>query len=209
MLPKAIRLSPIQAMAWSLLVIALTFSLAGCDKINIKLPVDATPTSELVNNPIVDEATQVPSQFKGVCSYVWASSPLPDVSSQLTTAFRQAKMPAVEVEASAYGENCLDISTNAVVDFKPQQINFSILVGVEDLSDTQALGEWVVKILTVLETNPAASLPNTRTGQVDIDFQDLKKTTISLSFLQSRGLELIKQGLRGTSLLGALQQEQP
>ncbi len=151
----------------------------------------------------------MPGQFKGVCSYVWASSPLPDVSSQLTTAFRQAKMPAVEVEASAYGENCLDISTNEVVGFKPQQIDFSILVGVEDLNDTQALGEWVVKILTVLETSPAASIPNTRTGQVNIDFQDLKKTTTSLSFLQSRGLELIKQGLRGTSLLGALMQEQP
>lgn len=51
--------------------------------------------------------------------------------------------PQVEVNASAYGANCINVVTNAVVGFTPYQTNYLLTVIIVDTSDRRVIGEWI------------------------------------------------------------------
>jgi hypothetical protein len=189
--------------AWlaGLLVLVL---LSGCSGLVFQTIEATAPSATLA--PILTrlEPTLTPTLYTGTCSYVWAERSLPEVNSRLNKAFRLADMARVEAEASAYGENCVDMGTNVVVQFTPLQTNFFITLQVEDAEDTRVMGEWLVKILSVLGEFQPEELPGTRAGQVEVQFQDGSRGA-RLSFPLERGQELVRQGQQGSALFEQLE----
>ncbi len=182
------------------LFIALVILLAGCSG------AQAVPTSTAVLSSSQTPGFQItltPTEYQGVCSFVWANRAQPDISIQLKKAFRDASLPEVDVDASAYGENCLDISTNSVVYFTPTQTDLSMTVVVDDTSNTSVMGEWIIKIYGVLENLQPGTLPGSKLGNLQVQYEDTK-ALVSLNFTHKQGQDAIKQGLRGTRLFDAL-----
>jgi hypothetical protein len=176
----------------------------GCSPISVDLPGQPTKTAPVV--PTVTgtpEPTPTPTVDPARCAYVWSNRSQPELSQVVNQAFRDAGMKEVEAEASAYGEDCLDPETNTVVKFLPVQTDFYIGVKVTSTSDGQVLGEWVEKIVRVIEQIPRETIPGLNPGYLSITFQD-EAQKVNLWFPQSRAKDMIEGGMRGSELFEAL-----
>lgn len=149
------------------------------------------------------EITVTPTPYDGYCSSVWASQPLPEVTTRLGQVFREVGWAEVEVQASAYGETCVDLKTNALISFSPYQTDFYINVAVRSAEDTQVMSEWVIDILDILEDFQPGAVPGENPGKLEIEFTDGERGVL-LAFSQQEGRELVEQGLRGTALIEEL-----
>lgn len=149
------------------------------------------------------EITATPTPYGGYCSSVWASQPLPEVTAQLGQVFLQAGWAGVEAQATAYGETCVDLKTNALIKFSPYQTDFYINVAVHNAEDNQELSDWVMDILDILDDFQPGVVPGKNPGKVEIEFTDGERGVL-LSFTQEEGRKLVEQGLRGTALIEEL-----
>jgi len=113
-------------------------------------------------------ATANPSTAQD-CGYQWANKDLPE----LTTSFQQSIQELqAEAQASAYafGENCLR-SDGSVAGFSAMETDFNISLQVRDLTNESDLGEWIVKVMRVIEKLPKEQIQGPRPGLVSITFQ--------------------------------------
>jgi hypothetical protein len=188
-------------------IIAITLIpvvIVGCSTVSVNLPGQPTKTLPVV--PTVTgtpEPTPTPTVDPAHCAYVWSTRSQPELSQVVNQAFRDAGMKEVEAEASSYGEDCLDPETNTVAKFLPMQTDFYIGVKVTSTSDGQAMGEWVEKIVRVIDQIPRETIPGQNPGYLSITFQD-EAQKVNLWFPQSRAKELIEGGTRGSELYEAL-----
>lgn len=186
---------------WGLLIVLL---LASCDGLP-QLPIAAQPTVTATPLPTATETpgpTDTPAPPEN-CAYVWSNRSLPELALLVNQALRDAGVPEVDGQASAYGEDCLDPQTNTVVDFRTMQTDFYFSVVVEDINDTRAMGEIVEAVLRALESLPAGEIPGPNPGYVSITFGDGGQTA-NLWFPRSRGKELMQQRISGSALFEAL-----
>jgi hypothetical protein len=163
-----------------------------------------TATVEVTPSP---EPSVTPTEYTGLCAYVWANQLLTAETIALSQAVRAAGLTEVEAQATAYGENCVDMSSNAVISFSAQQTDFFFDVAVSDASDTQVLGQWVVVVFDILKNFQPGVVPGVNPGRVEIVFQDGKRIE-AIAISQTRGRELIARGLRGSALYEAVLREQ-
>lgn len=190
-----------------LALIVLSLLLAGCIGQPGLLAASATVSpapATLIPSPVV---TVTPTAYKGLCAYVWANQPLVEESIALGQAVRAAGFTQVESRAAAYGENCVDMGSNAIVQFIPRQTDFFFDIAVSDATNAQAMGEWVLPLFDILKEFPPGVVPGVNPGGVEMFFQDGARTAV-ISFSLSRGRELISQGLRGSALYEALLREE-
>jgi hypothetical protein len=195
------RLLPGLSLA-ALLAMAL---LAGCAVIAraIQTPApDATLIPTLVLDTIAPSLTVTPADTP-VCAYVEASKDAPEASSALTQAYRSADFANVDVRAEAYGENCIDTNTNRVASFSARQTDIYLSVPVQDIHDTQALGDWISRLVPVINLVPADQLPGPNPGNIAIQFTSAADT-VNLWFPRQTAQGLIQKGLRGSALYEAL-----
>ncbi|MBE0696293.1 MAG: hypothetical protein IH586_05160, partial [Anaerolineaceae bacterium] len=137
------------------------------------------------------------------CAFVWSSRSLPELSTEINQAFRKQGWAEVEVEASAYGEDCLDPETNKIVRFTALQTDFFLNVSINSISDHQILGEWIEKSMRVLNEFPPGIVPGSNLGMIGISFKS-SSDSVSLSFPISSCRKLLNEGLRGGELFDAL-----
>jgi hypothetical protein len=188
-----------------LFLIILVFC-AGCSALRppqtSTSPVNATQLLTPFESAAV-EVTPTPTEYQGACSFVWGHQPLPEINSELAQVLREAGMNEVDVAVTAYGENCVDVSTNAIVRFSAQQTDFYFNIALADANDTRAMGQWVVLVLDILKEFPPGKVPGTNLGRVEIEFQDGSRSTV-LEFGLEEGNKLVGQGLRGSALFETL-----
>jgi hypothetical protein len=183
-------------------VILVFLFVSGCS-LPLQIPAladTAVPAVQAEEPPQVD--TPQPVQVN--CAYVWSTRSLPDLSRQVTVAFHKQGMPEVEVDASAYGEDCINSSTNEVVRFSAMQTDFFIAIVIPDPGDIEALGEWIEKIYQVLEEFPAGGeLPGPNPGYIGITFSNGGEQA-NLWFRRTAGEQALAEGLRGSALYDVL-----
>ena len=139
----------------------------------------------------------------GPCGWVWASSPLPDLSAQVQAALDDAGISAESARAAAYGENCIDAETNEVRRFAAMQTDFHVTLPVDDAEDLEALGDSAASVLAVLDGFPPNETPGPRSGQVGITFV-AGDEQVALWFTYLEGVKARDQGLGGPALMEAL-----
>ena len=142
----------------------LTLILSACT-----LPVvSPSPLPTLTTEaPPASPTTAVPPESQS-CGYQWAYDDLPQLSSSFRESI-QTLQPEAEANAFAFGENCF-LSDGRVARFIPMETDFDIRLQVTDIADEAALGEWIVKIMEVIQNIPPEEIVGPRPGRVIVTF---------------------------------------
>jgi len=158
-----------------------------------------TVSTPHIDQPPDGESTSVSSYPQG-CGYQWAYKDLPELSSDFLQSI-QALQPEAQAVAFAFGEDCVHADGSAT--FIPMETDFNITFQVNDLSDEAVLGEWIVKVMQVIENIPPDQIIGPRPGRVSIIFQsNAEQTGVSFYIDQYEALPV---GLSNAEIYQALQ----
>jgi hypothetical protein len=126
--------------------------------------------------PVPPSATDTPLTFPTTavpnpqdCGYQWATQPLPALSNSFQASIR-ALQPEAQANAYAFGENCLH-EDGSIGGFSAKETDFNITLQVKDLTDESGLGEWIMKVMQVIEAIPQDQIVGPQPGLVNIIFQ--------------------------------------
>lgn len=137
------------------------------------------------------------------CAFAWVNQPLEEETARLQDVLVKSGWSTVEGLLMAYGENCLDVSTNQVVRFTPLQTDFYFTVPVASIENQDELGFWVERLLQVAEQLPQNELPGMTRGYMSILF-DNGQNQVRLWFPIEEGIKALENGLRGNALFQRL-----
>jgi hypothetical protein len=137
------------------------------------------------------------------CSWQWARQPLPDVGMMALEAFIEAEMIEVSVRAEAYGENCIDGTTNTANYFAAMTTDFYVSTPIDNLTKEDALVEQAIKIYNVLIGLPEDEFP-AKLGYLDITFNPPGGPGKRLRAMFSEFKAALEAGLAGGELLDEL-----
>lgn len=149
-----------------------TLILSACSTGVASPPPLPTATTEA---PTVIPTTAVPTELPP-CGYQWAYQDLPELSSSFQQSI-QVLQPEAEANAYAFGENCI-FEDGSVAAFLPMETDFNITLQVMGLSNEAALGEWIVKVMQVIENIPQEQIVGPQPGRVSITFQSNSEQTV-------------------------------
>src|SRR5687768_6596784 len=135
------------------------------------------------------------------CGYQWAYQDLPELSSSFQQ-YIQALQPEAQANAFAFGENCV-LPDGAIARFSPMETDFNITLQVADVSDENTLGEWIVKVMQVIEGIPADQIVGPRPGRVSITFQSGPSQQVVNFYIDQ--YQNLPAGLSHTEIFQALQ----
>jgi hypothetical protein len=170
-------------------------------------PVSATFIAT-VSTPHIDQGpdgasivTSVPNSQD--CAYQWAQQSLPELSSAFQDSVQKFQ-PEAHANAFAFGENC--VHGDGTTTFIPMETDFNIALQVDDISNESDLGEWIVKMMQVIQNIASDQIVGPRPGRVTIDFQSSAgQKNISFYIDQYRALQ---PGLGTEEIFKALQTPQ-
>jgi hypothetical protein len=172
----------------------------------------AFPTTSLPPDPIrtvgtphIDQGpdgpvTAVPAETQN-CGYQWAYQDLPGLSSNVQQSL-QALEAGAQAQAFAFGENCL-LRNGTVAGFTAMETDFNVTIPVEDLANEDNLGEWIVKVMQVIEGIPPEQIVGPRPGRVSILFQS-DTTQGGVNFYRDQ-YQALPPGLSNAEIYRALQ----
>ena len=135
------------------------------------------------------------------CGYQWANQDLPELSSSFQASI-QALQTEAQANAYAFGENCIH-EDGSVAGFSAMETDFNITLQVKDLTNESDLGEWIVKVMQVIENIPSEQIVGPQPGRVNIIFQsnsDQKIVNFYVNQYQALG-----SGLSNSEIYQALQ----
>jgi multidrug efflux pump subunit AcrB len=174
----------------------------------LAFPTTAVPTPELIvtlSTPHIDRPPDgnIPTTAPNPqdCGYQWANQDLPELSSNFQESI-QALQPEAKASAYAFGENCM-LADGSVGGFSAMETDFNITLQVNDLTNESDLGEWIVKVMQVIENIPPEQIVGPQPGRVGIIFQsngDQKAVNFSINQYQA-----LAPGLSTSEIYQALQ----
>jgi hypothetical protein len=136
----------------------------------------APPSTKLIatfSTPHIDQGpdgvSTSPSAESQNCGYQWAYQDLPELSAEFQELIRGLQ-PEAQANAYVFGENCV-LADGTVARFLPMETDFNITLQVTDLSNESDLGEWIVKVMQVVDTIPPDQIVGPRPGRVSIIFK--------------------------------------
>lgn len=124
---------------------------------------------------LASPTTALPSSPEA-CGYQWANQELPELSVRLQASMQQLQ-PEAQASAFAFGENCVR-ADGSIASFSAMETDFNILLRVDDLTNGAELGEWIVRVMHVIEALPAEEIVGPRPGRVSITFRSEKEQSI-------------------------------
>jgi len=159
----------------------------------------ATIVTPHIDQPPDGNVTTAAPEYPG-CAYQWAYEDLPKLSSDFQQSIQGLQAEA-QASAFAFGEDC--ISADGSVTFTPMETDFNVTLQVNDLSDQSDLGEWIVKVMQVIENIPPDQIVGPRPGRVSIAFQiSSEQTVVNFYVDQYRALPA---GISNTEIYPGLQ----
>ena len=178
----------------------LIFLLCACT-----LPVQSTLDPTVVPEATPIQATDTPSQESDStnCAFVWARSPLPELSKEFDMALKDS-LPRASGSADAYGENCVN-GQGEVVRFLAMETDYYVTLQVDSLEDHGELGNLIEQALNVLDQFPVKETPGPQPGYVGITFE-ASGGLVLLWFTRLDAQAAMDNGLRGEDLYLALRE---
>ena len=155
-------------------------------------PDTATATGTKLTS--VEIATFTPT-YEG-CAFIWASHDDPKMTERLDATVR-ALDPEASANASLYGEDCVYADGHST--FSIMETDFYVRLPVDDLSNEEALGNWMKQVLDAILQIPREEI---RGNDGFVDFWFIKSETENLTVhvpLQRYRSEA--QGITGAKLL--------
>jgi hypothetical protein len=126
---------------------------------------------------------------------------LPELSEQFIGKLKDAGLPVETARVEAYGENCI-AADNTVVSFSARETDFYATINVSDLNDEAKLGDYLEKILDIIDAVPPDQTgPNP--GYIGATFKNSDQLQ-NLWFTHTQANDLRKQGLQGADLYATL-----
>lgn len=120
------------------------------------------------------------------CAYRWANQDLPELSNDFQTALQKLQ-PRAKGYVFAFGEDC--IHDDGTVTFLPMETDFNSTLPVSDLSDEAELGDWIIRVMQVIEDIPPEQIRGPRPGRVSLFFEaGADRTAVSFYIDQYRAL---------------------
>jgi hypothetical protein len=116
----------------------------------------------------LENATTVAPSDQLACAYQWAQEPLPELSTEFQRSI-QLLQPEAQANAYAFGENC--IRADGTSTFGAMETDFNVTLQVPDLSNAADLGDWIVKVMQVVENIPPDQIEGTKPGKVSMIYQ--------------------------------------
>lgn len=159
--------------------------------------------SSTTEAPTVIPTTAVPTDLPP-CGYQWAYQDLPELSSSFQQSIQELQAEA-QANAYAFGENCIG-ADGSVVTFLAMETDFNVTLQVSDLANEADLGEWIVKVMQVINNIPQEQIVGPRPGRVSIVFQsnaDQKAVNFYIDQYQD-----LPAGLSSAEIFQALQTPQ-
>lgn len=130
-----------------------------------------TDTSSVPTVPVEPHIDQPPDgstpQSNETCAFMWATQSLNDLTLDFQAAIKNLN-PEAESYAYAFGEDC--IYQDGHKTFGAMETDFNVTMPVTDLADENALGEWIVKVMDVINDLPAEKIAGPKPGRVSIYF---------------------------------------
>lgn len=145
-------------------------------------------------------STAIPSNPQD-CGYQWAYQGLPELSSEFQESIQRLQ-PNAQANAYVFGENCI-LEDGSVARFLAKETDFNITLQVADLSSESELGEWIVKVMQVIESIPADQIVGPGPGMVSLTFQ-ANNDQKNVSFYIDR-YQALPPGLSNAEIYQALQ----
>ncbi len=140
-------------------------------------PLD-TPIASSQTASITDTPTATANE---PCAFVWAYQDLPEISTNFDKAIKELQ-PGAKGSAKAYGENCVYADGRA--DFSAMETDFWVTIHAKDLKNETELGDWIIKVMKVVDTFPPSVVPGPNRGLVNFDFvlgdESLKVSSVSI-----------------------------
>ena len=131
------------------------------------LPTTAVPDSKPISTVSTPHIEQPPDTQN--CGYQWAYEDLPELSRSFQQSL-QALQPEAQATAFAFGENCI-LPNGSIGGFLPMETDFNITLQVSDLNNESDLGDWIVKVMQVIDSIPSDQILGPRPGRVTLAFQ--------------------------------------
>ncbi|MFT3895185.1 MAG: hypothetical protein QM730_26465 [Anaerolineales bacterium] len=133
------------------------------------------------------------------CAYMWATQSLNDLTLDFQAAIKNLN-PQAEGYAYAFGEDCIYPSGKKT--FGAMETDFNVTMPVSDVTDENALGEWIVSVMNVIDDLPAEKIAGPKPGRVTIYFiseTDQKQITFYIDRYRT-----LDPGLNGLEIYQAL-----
>ncbi len=102
------------------------------------------------------------------CGYQWANQDLPELSGSFQKSIL-ALQPEAQANVYAFGENCI-LADGTIGGFSAMETDFNVTLQVNDLTDESELGEWIVKVMQVIEDIPPDQIVGPQPGRLSMMF---------------------------------------
>ena len=162
------------------------------------LPFTPTP-------PSLPAATLTPTSesYSRDCGYQWAQKDLPELSGQFQQAIQELQ-PEAKANAFVFGEDCVYADGHAV--FSAMETDFNVTLRISDLSNESDLGEWILKVMQVVENIPSEKIEGPRPGRVSLEFRSASEQKFVNFYIDQ--YQALPDGLSATEIYHALQTPQ-
>ena len=159
----------------------------------------ATLATPHIDQPPNGEVMTAAPDYPG-CAYQWAYEDLPKLSSDFQQSIQGLQAEA-QASAFAFGENCVYADGSAT--FTVMETDFNVTLQVADLANDAELGEWIAKVMQIIENIPQDQIVGPRPGRVSVAFQaSSKQKFVNFYVDQYRALPA---GLSNAEIYQALQ----
>lgn len=165
------------------------------------LPAVSPPPPLSTETPPATPAITATSPDPQNCGYQWAYQDLPELSNSFQNSI-QALQPGAQANAFVFGENCI-LTDGSVGRFIPMETDFNVSLRLEDIANEALLGEWIVRVMEVIEAIPADEIVGPRPGRVGVTFASGTAQT-GVNFYIDR-YQALPAGLSNAEIYNALQ----
>ncbi len=101
------------------------------------------------------------------CYYNWADQELPELSAEF-----EARVQALDANATAranaYGENCT--AEDGTFTFGAMETDFYVQLPSDDVLDFESFGNWMARVMEVVDALPAEKIAGPQAGFVEFRF---------------------------------------
>lgn len=166
------------------LVLTATAGFVAVQSKIVPVPFDVTEIPSNTDTPTISVFTEISTitpAYEG-CAYMWAYHDAPELTLKIDSGVR-AMDTSAKANAKFYGEDCVYADGHST--FGAMETDFYIYFPVDDLTNEEAFGNWMAKVLPLIAQIPREEIQGNY-GFVEFWFEktDLDKMVVRVPIQQ-------------------------